>query len=299
MKNMLRLFNEQEKIFAFKLADETNWGFAATSATLPWLEEFAKIMQLKESSSREKINRRLMFLALKNDNLGHLKDWNGYAQGKVYRIWEHSDIPENFIELNLDFVDHEEIRYINMSASLRPLFKYYVENNGGGPIHAALAEYKGKGILIAASGGTGKSTCYRRLPSKEGWTPLSDDNALLVKKNEQFMVHPMPTWSDHLWKRAFTTFNTSYFAPLSAIFFLEQAETDEVIPLSKNMATKKAYESLKQIWETFWGKMEKGAKIAMNKKIFDSAMSLITTVPCYALKATLDGRFWKEIEKVI
>lgn len=295
---MLRLFNEQEKIFTLKLADGTNWGFAATRATSPWLEEFAKIMQLKESSSREKINRRVMFLALKNDNIGHLKDWNSYTQGKVYRIWEHSEIPENFIELNLDFVDHEEVRYINMSASLKPLFKYYIENGGGCPIHATLAEYKEKGILIAASGGTGKSTCYRRLP-KEGWTPLSDDNALLIKKNEQIMVHPMPTWSDHLWKRAFTTFNTSYFSPLSAIFFLEQAKTDEVILLSKSMAVKKVYESFKQIWETFWVKMEKDTKITMNKKIFDTAMDVISMVPCYALKATLDGRFWKEIEKVI
>ncbi len=296
---MLRLFNEQEKVFSLKLADGTNWGFAATCATLPWLEEFAKIMQLKETSSREKISRRLMFLALKNDNLEHLKNWNGYAQGKVYRIWEHNEIPENFIELNLDFLDHEEIRYINMSASLKPLFKYYVDSSCGVPIHATLAEYKGKGILIAASGGTGKSTCYRRLPKKEGWTPLSDDNALLVKKNEQFMVHPMPTWSDHLWKRSFTTFNTSYFAPLSAIFFLEQAETDEVIPLSKNIAVKKVYESFKQIWETFWVKMEKDEKIAMNKGIFDSAMNVIAMIPCYTLKATLDGNFWKEIEKVI
>ena len=257
---MLRQFNDQEKIFTLKVADETNWGFAATHTTLPWLEEFAKIMQLKKSSSKEKINRRLMFLALKDDNLGHLKDWNGYTQGKVYRIWEHSDIPENFIELNLDFVDHEEIRYINMAASLKPLFKYYVETNVGCPIHAAFAEHKGKGILIAASGGTGKSTCYRRLPLQEGWTPLSDDNALLIEKNQQIMVHPMPTWSDHLWKRAFTTFNTSYFAPLSAIFFLEQAKTDEVIPLSKNIAAKKIYDSFKEIWETFWVKMEKDAK---------------------------------------
>lgn len=295
---MLKLFNEQEEVFSLKLADGTNWGFAATRATSPWLQEFAKIMQLRKLSSRKEINRKLMFLALKDDHAGHLKDWNNYVQGKVYRIWEHNEIPENFIELNLDFVDHEEIRYLNMSASLKPIFKYYIENGKGCPIHATFAEYKGKGILIAASGGTGKSTCYRRLP-KRGWTPLSDDNALLVKNSGQFMVHPMPTWSDHLWKRAFTTFNTSHFAPLSAVFFLEQATTDEVIPLSKSIAVKKVYESFRQIWETFWIKMEKDAKIAMNKKIFDSAMEIIAVVPCYTLKATLGGKFWKEIEQVI
>lgn len=288
----------QEKTFLLKLADGTTWGFSATRATLPWLEEFAKIMQLTESPSQEKINRKLMFLALKNDNLGHLKEWNNYAQGKVYRIWEHSNIPENFIELNLDFVDHEEIRYINMSASLKPLFKYYIDNSRGCPTHAAFAEYKGKGVLIAASGGTGKSTCYRRLP-KEGWIPLSDDNALLIKKDEKIMVHPMPTWSDHMWKRDFTTFNASYFTPLSTIFFLEQAKRDEVIPMNKNMAIKKIYESFKQVWETFWVKMEKDAKIIMNKKVFDSAMNIINMVPCYTLKATIDGKFWEEMEKVI
>jgi SynChlorMet cassette protein ScmC len=186
-----------------------------------------------------------------------------------------------------------------MSASLKPLFKYYIENNRGCPIHAALAEYKRKGILIAASGGTGKSTCSRRLPKKREWIPLSDDNALLIQKNGQIMVHPLPTWSDHLWRRAFTTFNTSYFVPVSAIFFLEQADTDEVIPLSKNMAIKKVYESFKQIWETFWVTMGKDTKIAMNKKLFDIAMEIIAMVPCYTLNATLNGKFWKELERVI
>lgn len=294
---MLRLFNEEKKVFTLKFADGTNWGFTANSATSPWLEEFAKIMRLNELLSGEKIDRKLIFLALKNDNLEYLKDWNSCTQGKVYRIWEHNDIPENVIELNLDFIDHEEIRYINMSASLKSVFKYYIYNEGG-PVHATFAEYKGKGILIAASGGTGKSTCYKRFP-KGKWTPLSDDNVLLVKKNEQIMVHPMPTWSDYLWKRDFTIFKTSYFAPLSAIFFLEQAKTDEVVFLSKNMAINKVYESFKQIWEAFWVKMEKDAKIAMNKKIFNTAAGIAKVTPCYVLNATLHGNFWEEIERVI
>ena len=35
---------------------------------------------------------------------------------------------------------------------------------GGLPFHAALLEYEGQGIILAAPGSTGKSTCSRRVP---------------------------------------------------------------------------------------------------------------------------------------
>lgn len=295
---MQKLFKEYERIFTLRLADGINWGFVSTKSTDSWLEEFAKILQLKEAADGEKIDRKLVFLALKNDNSEFLKNYNSHAQGKVYRLWSHTEIPENFIELNLDFLGHEEICYINMAASLKLIFRYYAEN-GGGAVHATFAEYKGKGFLIAAQGGTGKSTCYNRLPRNDKWIPFSDDNALLVKVNEKFMVHPMPTWSDHLLKRGFTTFQTPHHSPLSAIFFLEQAQSDEVVSLKKHVAVQRVYESFKQIWENYWERIDKAVKIDMNRKIFHSAADIANTLPCYDLKATLHGSFWQEIEKVM
>jgi SynChlorMet cassette protein ScmC len=209
---MLRQFLGNEKKYILPLSDGQTWEFKATETMTPWLKDFSKIMQLQDNvTDANKIDRRLLFLALKHDNQlppeDNHDDWNHFKQGIVYRVWSHNNKPETFIELNNDFIDHQEIKFINMSTSLKPIYKYYAEKNGGGPAHAALAELNGKGILIAAHGGTGKSTCSIRLPSY--WTPLSDDMSLIVKdSNKNYRVHPMPTWSDHLWSKKLSTFRT-------------------------------------------------------------------------------------------
>ena len=221
-----------------------------------WIE-LRKIMQLEETTS-DKIDRKLLFLALNKDNLPPATDkvnqWKLYKQGSVYRIWSHDHTPEIFVELNKNFIDHKEIKIINMWSSLRVIYRHYI-NKSGGPIHAALAEFKNKGILIAASGGTGKSTCSKRFP--DYWNTLSDDTALIVRhKSDNFRVHPMPTWSDHLWSTKLSTFRSSYSVGLSALFFLEQASVDEVVPLQKICAANKIFDSFKQIWESYWEREE-------------------------------------------
>ena len=298
---MIRQLNGKEQVFKLKTADNQVWGFSATEEVYTWLKPFAEIMQLKTDDCTD-VTRKIFFLALKEDNLppNHNKPdefWNLYKQGSVYRIWTHDKIPETFVELNKDFLKHDEIKYINMWSSLRPIYKYYI-NNGGGPIHAASAELNGKGILIAASGGTGKSTCSIRLP--DYWNSMVDDTALVVKnKNNQYCIHPMPTWSDHLWNKSKTVANTSHSVPLSAIFFLEQSKEDSVIPLTNSSAVQKLFESNKQTWENFWEKIDLKEKQKMRTSIFNNVFEMAREIPCYTLNATLHGKFWEEIEKVL
>lgn len=296
---MLRQIKGDEKTYKLTLSDGKAWGFSATESIATWLEELRTIMGLEESNSKETDNS-LLFLALNKDNLppdSDLTDWKTYKQGSVYRMWSHHKKPVIFVELNKDFIDHPEIKVINMWSSLKVIYRHYINQNGG-PIHAAFAELNGKGIFIAASGGTGKSTCSRRLP--DYWKALSDDTALIVRdKSDNFRVHPMPTWSDHLWSRKFSTFNSSYSVGLNALFFLEQALVDEVIPLSKAVATQKIFDSFKQVWESYWEREEKSVKNAMVSKLFNTACDIAGRTPCYTLKATLHGKFWEEIERVL
>ena len=297
---MIRQFNGDEKLFTLPLSDGQVWGFRTTKEIYPWLKPFAEIMQLNKTG-KDKLTQEIFFLALKDENLPPNSDnpadfWNLYKQGAVYRIWTHDTIPKTFVELNKDFLEHDEIKFINMWSSLRPIYKYYI-NNGGGPIHAASAELNGKGILIAASGGTGKSTCSTRLP--DYWNSLADDTALIVSSSDEYRVHPMPTWSDHLWNKNESSSNTSYSVPLSAIFFLEQSEQDEVIPLDRNIAIQKLFESSKQTWENFWEKIDIKEKQKMRTSIFHNVYEISNQIPCYTLKATLHGEFWKEIEKCL
>jgi SynChlorMet cassette protein ScmC len=296
---MIRQLNGKEKIYRLPLADGTTWGLSATKSLEPWLDELAAIMQL-ETTSENVIDRKVFFLALNkaNQQPSSCQDWEYMKQGSVYRIWSHSTIPETFIELNRELIDHPEVKIINMWSSLKVIYKYYVEHSIG-PVHAALANIANKGILIAAAGGTGKSTCSRRLPTP--WQALSDDNALIVKNqlNNAFHVHPMPTWSDHLQGEKFSSFNTSYSVPLKAIFFLEQSAQDKVTPMIKTIATHKIFVCFKQVWENYMTRLSKPEKTAMSQQLFNNACELTENIPCYTLEATLDGQFWKDIEKVL
>jgi len=109
----------------------------------------------------------------------------------------------------------------------------------------------GHGFLLAGQGGTGKSTCCRRLPNN--WKPLCDDESLIVlDKSKVYHVHPFPTWSDYIQKRAKNIWDVQGSVPLSAIFFLEQSEKDEVIPLSKEQSAILMTKSSKQAYDRSW-----------------------------------------------
>ncbi len=296
---MIRQFNGNETKYKLPLADGTIWELSAAKSITPWLDNLAKIMQLEPLKSAT-ADRKIFFLALNNQHQSPTPcpEWETIAQGTVYRIWSHSTIPELFIELNPEFIDHPEIKVINMWSSLKAIYRYYVEQKTG-PIHAALASLNNQGILIAAAGGTGKSTCSSRFPAP--WQALSDDNALIVKNSNsnQFYAHPMPTWSDHLWSEKFSTCNCSHAVPIKAIFFLEQAKQDGAMLLPPAIAIHKLFGSFKQIWENYFKKLPQPAKIAMSRNIFDATGEIVKAVPCYTLKATIDGNFWQVIESLL
>ena len=298
---MIKQFSDDQIIFKLTLSDGITWGFSATQEIFPWLKKLAEIMQLKIGTA-EDVDRKILFLTHYEENEPNYENfsnanWNVLRQGSAYRIWSHNSANEVFVELNRNFLEHDEICVINMWSSLKQLYKYYVLNCSA-PIHATFAELNGKGIIIAASGGTGKSTCYNRLPSY--WNPCSDDNALILKMDDcGYRIHPMPTWSDHLWGTKNSTFNTSFSVPLCGIFFLEQSSEDRVDVLPKSESVRKLYISLNEIWETYWHKVEKKEKVKMTKLLFGTAFDIVKEVPCYTLRATLHGKFWLEIEKKI
>ena len=153
-------------------------------------------------------------------------------------------------------------------------------------------------FLIAAAGDTGKSTCYRRLPAP--WKPLCDDQVLVLSLGGgRYMAHPFPTWSDYLWRKSTNTWNCSVGVPLKAVFFLEQASNDAVIPLQPGRAVVPMLNSAKELWQTHWSRLETSLKSSQAERVFGNALAMAKTLPAYRLQATLHGQFWKEIEKVL
>ena len=169
---------------------------------------------------------------------------------------------------------------------------------GGLPFHAGLAELHGRSVLFAAQGDTGKSTACRRLP--DYWNTLCDDEALVVMSEQrEYRTHPFPTWSDYLCKGEVGTWDVQYSVPLSGIFFLEQSETSEVVPLGTGEAAVLIGESAAQVCYKFWKDVDIEDQRRFRSDIFSNACEIAARIPAYRLRASLHGNFWEEVENVL
>lgn len=166
-------------------------------------------------------------------------------------------------------------------------------------MHAALIEYRGKGIIIAGPSGAGKSTCCRRVPTS--WRALCDDEVLVVRgDNGLYYAHPFPTWSEYFQggskKR---TWNIGYNLPLAGFFFLNQANVDKAEPMGKGNASILIYKSSNHVFNRSWRGLKARKASEERRAAFENSCVLSKSVPAFLLKTTLNGNFWKEIEKVL
>jgi SynChlorMet cassette protein ScmC len=168
---------------------------------------------------------------------------------------------------------------------------------GGLPIHAASVELNGTAVLLAARGGTGKSTCCRRFP--KNWNVLGDDEALLVKESEGYIVHPMPTWSHYQEGGRDVTWKTESATSVQAIFFLEQAQVDEAISISSSESGWRFYSEVYPIYRMFWQGSGEEEKRQINTMLFHNACDAGLRIPAFILRVSRYGRFWEQIEHAL
>jgi len=190
-----------------------------------------------------------------------------------------------------------ELDIVRMWTSLYIIY-LQVQESGGLPLHAALVERDGKGILLVGPGGSGKSTLCRRLPRP--WCALSDDQALIVRDaRKRYLAHPIPTWSDYLWQRSERRCNVEHHVLLAAIFFIKQAGCDKVIPIGEGEAAAFINYSSTEVSRPIWCDLDVEEKWTVKMKIFGNACKLARAVPAYILHAGLNSQFWDEMEKVL
>jgi len=169
---------------------------------------------------------------------------------------------------------------------------------GGLLLHAALAEYQGSGFAMAGPSGVGKSTASSRL--RPPWRSLCDDAALVVRdRTEQWWAHPWPTWSRFFQGGSGGSWPVERAIPLRAIFFLSQSPSDGLEPVNATQATALTLESaVGLVWEAN-RLTDEGAARVLSSDGVRAARALASAVPAYALKLSLGGRFWREIERVL
>jgi SynChlorMet cassette protein ScmC len=294
------------KVYCLSLSDGNKWQITGYEDGIRFADKLAFVMNLKECSLDN--SPMLVFVENTNDiiNEDHINlfkkiiptfepDWRIYNFCK-HQIWFDSEISNVICQsLYEEYLYNAE--YFIIWNSLNLIYQRSMKT-GGIPFHAGVAEYKGHGILLSAQSGTGKSTCCRRLPSH--WKVLCDDEALVVRDvNGKYRIHPFPTWSNYFENRELKTWSVEDSTSASAIFFLEQSDIDEVIPLDTSQSAMLITGSVTQACNMFISDMGKEYQPKFIREVFNNAFEIAKTIPAFRLRVSLNGRFWEEIEKVL
>ena len=152
-------------------------------------------------------------------------------------------------------------------------------------LHGALMEYNGKGVVLSASSGTGKSTHAHVWRDEYRALIINGDRALCGKKGKRWYGYGMPwcgTSGEYI----------NRDVPIRAIVLLQQSKTNEVQRISSMEGFQKLYTNLDL---PFW-----------DKEIVDRALDyvddLLREVPVFLLKCRPDkdaaAVLKKEIDKL-
>ncbi|MCX5834372.1 MAG: SynChlorMet cassette protein ScmC [Deltaproteobacteria bacterium] len=291
-----------------QLAGDLSWTLIGTAEASSWVMKLSKFMCLKNGDTNG--CPKIIFCRAgldgkkKAESIRQLKEkvsaeipLNGWQilSGSGLEIWSHRQ--NNCIICDLGNISTNEIDAMQMIAVISIIWKEAIRK-GGIPLHAGLLEFEGRGVAIAANGGGGKTTCAGRLPSS--WKAHCDDAALVLRASpSDYVVHPFPTWSKYLSKHCESTWVVEKRLPLSGIFFLEKAWTDEVIPLGRSRAAVSINQSAWQIMSSWIGAIPKKEKTELYLKLFENACALAGVIPAYTLRVSMTGRFWEKIEECL
>jgi SynChlorMet cassette protein ScmC len=306
--NIMHGVNSQS-YFSLKLGNGQEWQIMATYGLRSWEAKLASILELKNSESNG--HPKLIFIERKSSTAEYWEPthrlnietrealprsgWRAHDRSG-FRLWSHHDAADIICEVKHE--KDQELSILMMRLSLYPVYQR-AQDSGGLPLHTALIERDKTGILLVGPSKRGKSTCCRRIP--DPWRALCDDETLIVQDNrKRYVAHPFPTWSDYFWCRSERTWNIQYFVPLSAIFFLDQGETDEVTSIGRGQAAILITQSAMQVWRRGCISVHgDGKERSFEKKVFENACELARVVPAFKLRFSLSGRFWEKIEAVL
>lgn len=179
------------------------------------------------------------------------------------------------------------------------------QRRGGVLLHGAVAVRPGTGragsgcgVILAGPGTVGKTTASRRLPPP--WRSLSDDATLVVRHPQgRYWAHPWPTWSQFFNDGPGGTWPVEKAVPLRAVFFLSQCPVDSVVSLMPAQTTALLMESVQQVSRFMSRGLSHAEKMALHEEQLTAAAALAEAIPAYRLNISLNGEFWKEMEKVL
>ena len=288
--------------FSIKLANDEIWQFISTSETVEWLEKLCIVTGLDEATGLEEESHKVIFIKDFNNErvsneINTVRNSNGIRMLNTgpLRIYKCQNASHMICEIG--DTDLPEVELFKMAQSILPMYMK-VLSQGGLPLHAALIERNGTGIAIAAPGGTGKSTCARRIPRP--WQTLCDDELLIVRdKSGIYHAHPFPTWSRCNVQKQGETWNIQTHVPISTIFFLKKSQEDEVDLLSFSHSALLIYKLSLPVFERISQFIDQDEYSRIKKLIFENACEIAKSISAFILEASLDGKFWEAIDRAL
>mgnify|MGYP001076589366 CR=1 FL=1 len=290
-------------IYGFRLADSKYWGVQPGKGAGEWADAFARLLGLDLLPDLPDNVMRLERLPQPtgpDDEScpfpgGRIKDGCFVRTSPYLEIRHHPSVREIVCGLH-ETADFSQVKE-QMRCALFPVYDLTVRR-GGLPLHCALVEREGRGVLLVGRSGAGKSTACRRLP--QGWNPLCDDLALVVRlSGGGFAAHPLPTWSavgpdpdTRMWE-------INRGVRLAGIFFLAQCAEDEILPAGTAMASVVLTDAAMTIFRSVRVQEQSLEKKLLSGNAFANAAALARSVPSCILRLSLTGRFWEKMEEIL
>ena len=276
------------------LADGVTWSIAAADTpAAPFVDRLAAVMQLDRRPAQPDLAACRLLLATPEPS---------HPAPTAMPAAVHAVRRGAAVHWTLAPESDDDAWFFGQAVRLSALIGLRAQCCGGALVHAALALRPGareaSGILLAAAGGTGKSTAARRLPPP--WHALCDDMALVVRDGAgRYWAHPWPTWSRFLDGGPGGSWPTAQAVRLTAIFFLEQARVDAAAPIGPGHAAAALVQSIAQASN----QMTRGANCellrALHLEWFEAAARLAHCIPCFVLQLTQDGTFWDALGQAL
>jgi SynChlorMet cassette protein ScmC len=307
--------NNESGCYCLRLADGQCWRLVSTHGTGTFVEKMARMMGLEACGEVE--GSRMIFI--QRDHFSRTNPLPEYATNPEFRslptdgwsainyvnmrVWQHDDLNDIVCELldrgGIKSPGQNNARVADIWRIKESLISIVnsIVCSGGTVMHSAMFDLNGRGALIVAKSGTGKSTCYKRIGMP--WQAMADEEALVVKAGDRYLMHPMPTWSDFISRDMDYTRDVQRYTTLSAIYVLEQAREDAVIPMGPAEAAMSIFASSDQLCNSYYIRMKPEGKTVFRNRLLANALEISRRVPAFTLRATLTGRFWEEMEKVL
>jgi hypothetical protein len=204
---------------------------------------------------------------------------------------------DGIVVCTLDPCDHLGGPHLNL-VRLSLVFAREAQTRGGVLIHGALAERDGMGVILAAPGGTGKTTASNRLPAP--WRSLCDDTTLVVRDAQgNYWAHPWPTWSRFLDGGLGGAWDVQHAVPLKGVFFLAHGVEDRAERVGPGHAVSMLVECVGQVSMFMSPGLFQEEIRALHLERFNNLCALARVIPAHVLHISLTGAFWQEIERAL